>query len=150
MITATAEQETTKMRKTRTAGDSIMPEAWLPILQTKVRPPTCVVMGSPRQVVEVVQRAAMEQPIVYQMDLHQAERIREILNERQLSANVQTLPDPWDVPGSFESVIFPVEPRGERMLKLDVIEQAYHLLKPQGTLIVLSRLEKDDFFPAAL
>jgi 16S rRNA G1207 methylase RsmC len=72
------------------------------------------------------------------------------LAERHLSATVATHPDLWDMPADFQTAIFPVEPRGERMLKLDMVEQAYHILKPQGTLAVLSRQDNDTFFPAAL
>jgi len=32
------------------------------------------------------------------------------------------------------------------LLKLDMIEQAYHVLKPHGTLVVLSPYDKEDFF----
>jgi 16S rRNA (guanine1207-N2)-methyltransferase len=39
---------------------------------------------------------------------------------------------------------------GERSLKLDMIEQAYHVLEPHGHLMVLSPYEKDQFFPVAL
>jgi 16S rRNA G1207 methylase RsmC len=68
-----------------------------------------------------------------------------------------SLPDPHPQPLSqgergagFQTLIYPVPLGGERALKLDMVEQAFHVLKPQGTLIVLSPYDKDDLFPAAL
>jgi 16S rRNA G1207 methylase RsmC len=137
--------------KTRQQADQPgLLEAWLPVLRAKIRPPVCVVLGSPRQVDDLVQTVPLEQPVLYQMDQFQAERTAQLLEDHKLSATLATLPDLWDCPGEFQTVIFPAEPRGERMLKLDMIEQAFHILKPQGTAIVLSRQENDQFFPAAL
>jgi 16S rRNA (guanine1207-N2)-methyltransferase len=39
---------------------------------------------------------------------------------------------------------------GERSLKIDMIEQAYHVLRPRGTFLVLSPYEKEHFFAGAL
>jgi len=50
----------------------------------------------------------------------------------------------------FQTLIYPVPYGGERSLKQDMIEQAFHVLKPGGTFIVLSPYEKDDFFQNAL
>jgi 16S rRNA (guanine1207-N2)-methyltransferase len=138
------------MKRTQRKDDSAMHAAWLPVLQVKMRPPVCVVLGSPRQVVELIEAVPLEMPVLYQMDHYQTERISQLLQERNLSAKVETAPDLWDLPGVFQTAIFIAEPRGERMLKLDMVEQAYHVLKPQGALIVLSRQDSDQFFPAAL
>jgi 16S rRNA G1207 methylase RsmC len=138
------------MKKLNTLQDPALPADWLPVLHAKVRSPVCVALGSPRQVIELLQAVPMEQPTLYQLDLHQADRIRQLLDDRKLTATVTTAPDLWDCGADFQSVILLAEPRGERMLKLDTIEQAYHILKPQGTAIVLSRQENDQFFPGAL
>jgi len=138
------------MKKRPLIDESAFPPTWLPALQAKVRPPVCVVLGSPGRVVELIQAIPLEQPVLFQMDRYQVERIRQLLEERQLHATVETGADLWDLAGDFQTAIFLVEPRGERMLKLDMIEQAYHVLKPQGTLTVLSPREDDQFFPAAL
>jgi 16S rRNA (guanine1207-N2)-methyltransferase len=58
--------------------------------------------------------------------------------------------DLWDVPGRYQTLLYPVPEKGERSLKLDMIEQAYHTLQSNGTLIVLSPYEKDDLFRTAL
>ena len=39
---------------------------------------------------------------------------------------------------------------GERELKIDMIEQAFHILRPHGTLLVWSPYETDPFFPNLL
>jgi 16S rRNA (guanine1207-N2)-methyltransferase len=129
---------------------AVVPEAWLPVLQARVHPPVAIALGSPRQVAELIQTLGLDGAVAYQMDLYQAERLRELLAERQLSARVETAADLWDVPGPFQTVLYPVEPKGERMLKLDVLEQVYHVMRPHGTLVVLSRHENEQFFPPAL
>jgi 16S rRNA (guanine1207-N2)-methyltransferase len=124
--------------------------AWQPALQTRVRPPVAIALGSPRQVTQLVQALRIPDCVAYQMDLWQAERLEAELADHGVKATITASADLWDLPGEFQTVLYPVEPRGERMLKLDMIEQAFHILKPHGTLMVLSRQEKDQFFPAAL
>ncbi len=118
----------------------------------QLRGPLGVVLGSPRPVAELLESLPpWEGEIVcYQMDLFQAERLREVLAERGVKARVATAPDLWDLPGGFATLLYPVAEGGERLLKLDMLEQAYHVLRPQGQLVVLSPYEKDQFFPAAL
>jgi 16S rRNA (guanine1207-N2)-methyltransferase len=84
------------------------------------------------------------------MDLYQAERLREQLAERNLPAAVVTLPDLWDLPADFQSAIYLPPHRGERELKIDMVEQAYHILRPHGNFIVWSPHETEPFFPALL
>ena len=116
----------------------------------KVRPPIAIVLGSPNEVADVYVELGNIDTTCYQMDLYQAERLQEALTERNLQAKVITAPDLWDLPGPFQTVIYPVPEGGERGLKIDMIEQAYHILAPAGHLIVLSPHEKDQFFPLAL
>ena len=61
-----------------------------------------------------------------------------------------TAPDLWDLPETFGSLLYPVAEGGERILKLDMLEQAYHVLQSHGQLVVLSPYEKDQYFPGAL
>jgi 16S rRNA G1207 methylase RsmC len=138
------------MKKTRPPDDADLLEAWLPTLQARVRPPIAVALGSPRQVADLIQGLGLQDSVAYQMDLWQAERLEAELAQRGLRARVAPAADLWDLSGSFQTVLYPVEPRGERILKLDMIEQAFHLLNPRGTLVVMSRHEKEQFFPAAL
>jgi 16S rRNA (guanine1207-N2)-methyltransferase len=132
------------------SDDAALPASWLPVLHAKVRPPVCVALGSPRRVADLVEQLGLGGAVLFQMDLHQAERLGQLLADRGLSATVATLADLWDLTGDFQTVLFPVEPQGERMLKVDVLEQAYHVLKPHGTLMVLSPTARDQFFPPAL
>jgi 16S rRNA G1207 methylase RsmC len=138
------------MKKRRLPDDADLLAAWRPVLEARLRPPVAIVLGSPRQVANLVQTLALPDCVAYQMDLWQAERVQAQLAELGTTATVTTLADLWDLPGPFQTILYPVEPRGERILKLDMIEQAFHLLKPHGTLMVMSRLEKEQFFPAAL
>jgi 16S rRNA (guanine1207-N2)-methyltransferase len=117
---------------------------------TKLRPPFGVILGSPAGVAELVQTLPEGELTCYQMDLYQADRLRDQVKQLTRPTVVETRPDLWDLPADFQTLLYPVPQGGERALKIDMIEQAFHVLKPQGTLIVLSPYDKDDFFPAAL
>src|SRR5262249_10558005 len=86
----------------------------------------------------------------YQMDLYQAERLRQELADRTVAASVVTAPDLWDLPEPLQTLVYPVPQGGERILKLDMLEQAFHTLRPHGRLIVLSPYEKDELIAASL
>ena len=116
----------------------------------KLRPPFGLVLGSPGEVAELAHRLPDGDTVCYQMDLFQATRLKEALRLRGKDAKVEARADLWDLPADFQTLIYTVPYGGERTLKLDMIEQAFHVLKPQGTLIVLSPYDKDDFFPKAL
>lgn len=116
---------------------------------SKLRPPFGVVLGSPGEVTELVHALPQGDTACYQMDLFQSARLSEALRLRNRKENVDTRADLWDMP-PVQTLIYPVPHGGERELKLDMIEQAYHALRPHGTLIVLSPYDSDDFFPSAL
>jgi 23S rRNA (guanine1835-N2)-methyltransferase len=86
----------------------------------------------------------------FQMDLHQAERLRGELSAAGLSANVVTAPDLWDLPADFQTTVYLAPRGGERELKIDVAEQAVHVLLQRGAFIVWSPYEGDLFFPNLL
>jgi 16S rRNA (guanine1207-N2)-methyltransferase len=65
-------------------------------------------------------------------------------------ARVVTSPDLWDLPAEFQTVIYPAPKGGERGLKVDMVEQTFHILKPHGALLVPSVYENDELFPAQL
>jgi 16S rRNA (guanine1207-N2)-methyltransferase len=88
--------------------------------------------------------------VCYQMDLHPAERLRHELEERNLPARVATAADLWDLPADFQTVLYPVPQGGERALKIDMIEQSFHVLRPHGCFVVWSPYEADQFFPGQL
>lgn len=124
--------------------------SFVPLLdeaRSRIRPPVVIVLGSPYAVAELV--AALELPdlVCYQMDLYQAARLREALDTLGISASVETLPDLWDLDPRFLTALYPVAKHGERELKLDMIEQAYHVLQPGGMLICLSEFAKEQLCP---
>jgi 23S rRNA (guanine1835-N2)-methyltransferase len=122
----------------------------LAAVRHRLRPPVLVALGSPRRAADLVAALDLPDTTCYQMDLFQSGRLRDELAESGLEAAVATAPDLWDVPGPFGTVLFPAPARGERELKRDVVEQAYHVLRPGGLLVVLSDVPRDQFFPALL
>jgi 16S rRNA (guanine1207-N2)-methyltransferase len=82
--------------------------------------------------------------------LYQADRLREELSSGGRSATVVAAPDLWDIGNDFQTALYPAPLRGERSLKLDMVEQAFHILRLHGKLLVFSPYERDDFFPGVL
>jgi precorrin-6B methylase 2 len=119
-------------------------------IQSKVRPPLVVVLGSPAEVMNLVSSCEVPGARCYQMDLFQAERLRALLDEAQLNAEVITAPDLWDLSADFQTAIYLPARGGERDLKIDMIEQAFHVLKPRGQFVIWSPHETDRFFPLQL
>src|SRR4051794_14540664 len=117
---------------------------------TQLKPPFLIVLGSPREVVDLAAQLPSSDITCFQMDLFQAERTKRELAELGIQAEVAASADLWDLPKKFQTAIFPVPFGGERHLKLDMVEQAYHVLATQGTFIVLSPYERDDFFAGAI
>ena len=118
----------------------------------KLRPPFGFVLGSPGEVADLIQVLPEGDTTCYQMDGFQSARLADILATRSRSATIETRPDLWDLatPPGLQTLIYPVPYGGERALKLDMVEQAFHVLAPHGTFIVLSPYDKDDLFPPAL
>lgn len=112
----------------------------------KVRPPVCIALGPPWPAANLALALAGAEVVCYQMDLHQAARVRDCLAEVGATAEVVVKPDLWDLEPRFETVIFPASAQADRELKLDIIEQAYHVLKPGGLLLSLSEYERDNQF----
>jgi hypothetical protein len=120
------------------------------VVVDKARPPLAVVLGSPAEVVNLLAACDGAETTCYQMDLYQAERLREELAAHDLPATVATLPDLWDLPADFQTAVYLPPRGGERDLKIDMVEQAFHVLRPRGTLVVWSSYEADPFFPGRL
>ncbi|MCI0464758.1 MAG: class I SAM-dependent methyltransferase [Gemmataceae bacterium] len=126
-------------------------------MQGKLQLPLGVVLGSPREAADLVETlvnedlASEDSPVIcYQMDLYQAERLSEELAERDVHARVESASDLWDLTTSFGTLLYPVPEGGERALKLDMLEQAYHTLRPHGRLVTLSPYSKDQFLPSGI
>jgi 16S rRNA (guanine1207-N2)-methyltransferase len=113
----------------------------------RVLPPVAIVLGSPHQAATVAAQLALAETVCYQMDLYQAGRLQEELSRQSCPARVVTSADLWDLPADYQTVLYLAPLGGERSLKIDMVEQAYHVLRPNGSLIVLSPYPQDDFFP---
>jgi 16S rRNA G1207 methylase RsmC len=124
--------------------------ASLELLHGKVRGRTAIVLGSPREAAEIVAAVGAGPCTCYQMDLYQADRLRDELAEQGLSTNLVVAADLWDLPADFETVVYPTPRAGERGLKIDMVEQAFHILRPGGALFLLSPYSRDQLFPALL
>jgi 16S rRNA (guanine1207-N2)-methyltransferase len=122
----------------------------LSLLGERLRPPFGVVLGAPGEAARLAVALASDEIVAYQMDLHPAERLREALAEMGSRARVETAADLWDLPADFQTLLYPAPKGGERELKIDMVEQAYHVLRPRGIFAVLSPYRKDAFFPPLL
>ncbi len=120
-------------------------------LDSKLKPPFGIVLGSPVEVAEIAAALPHGEITCYQMDLYQAARLEAELRERGVGGvDVRATADLWDLLPDFQTLLYPVAYAGERALKLDMVEQAFHVLKPGGTFIVLSPYDNDQFFPQTL
>ena len=124
--------------------------ALLRSVASRLQPPFGIILGSPREAAEVAAALPPGEATCWQLDLFQAERLKEELSNRKRHAEIVTLPDLWDLPRPARTLLFPVSLGGERSLKIDMIEQAYHALTPEGHLIVLSPYENDNVLPQSL
>ncbi|MCE9566660.1 MAG: methyltransferase [Planctomycetes bacterium] len=114
----------------------------------RVKPPVCVALGPPWPVANLVKTLNLPESDVtcVQFDQHQTTRVRECLAEVGAAAEVVGVPDLWDLPAKFNTVIFPASAYADRELKLDIVEQGYHILAPGGLFLTLSEYEKDNQF----
>jgi 16S rRNA (guanine1207-N2)-methyltransferase len=112
----------------------------------RVRPPVCVALGPPWPTANLVKAFGGLESTCVQFDLYQADRVRECLAEVEASAEIVTKPDLWDLEPRFNTVIFPASSQADRELKIDIIEQSYHILQPGGVLLSLSEYERDNQF----
>src|SRR5690349_20024702 len=93
-------------------------------LLSRLRSPALVALGSPAEAAHLVAAApAGLRPACWQMDLFQADRLREALAERAAEAEVVTTADLWDVAapdgtGGYQTVVFLPARGGERELKI--------------------------------
>ncbi len=114
----------------------------------RVRPPVCIALGPPWSVANLVQALQLPPSEVtcVQFDLHQSDRVRQCLAEVGTSADVVTVADLWDLPPRFNTILFPAAAQSDRELKIDVVDQGYHILAPEGVFLTLSEYEKDSYF----
>jgi len=106
-----------------------------------------VILGSVGEAAHLVRTLALPGTTCFQLDLYPAERLSEELGD---SASVVTRPDLWDLPAEFASAIYLPQKGGERELKIDMVEQAWHVLRPGAPLLIWSPYDTDPFFPNLL
>ena len=116
-------------------------------VRTRVESPCAVILGSPRLATDIVADLPLVDITCFQLDLYQAHKLTTDIADGGLTAEVVCLPDLWDLPAKFKTVVVPVPKHGERELKLDMMEQAYHILQPGGQFLSLSEYPKDTFLP---
>ncbi len=137
---------TRRKRADRPLSQQPVPE----VLAAKVRPPLAVVLGSPAEVVNLLKGLPAMPATCYQMDLYQADRLRQALAAAGLAADVVAAPDLWDLPAGFGSAVYMPARGGERELKIDMVEQGFHVLRDRGAFCVWSSYANDPFFTALL
>jgi len=120
------------------------------VIQQKIHYPLLVVLGSPGEIAQLLAGFVGGAVACYQMDLYQAERLRERLATTGSTAQVSVAEDLWDLSTQYRTVLYPASRGGERALKIDIVEQAFHQLLPGGALIVLSPFRKDSLFSGLL
>lgn len=114
-----------------------------PVVADRVRPPVCVALGSPWPVTQLVGALGGVDTVCFQMDLFPADRLREKLAAEGHAAEIVVGADLWDLPPRFNTVLFPAAAHSDRELKLDVVEQGFHVLRHGGLFVALSEYEKD-------
>ncbi|MSU79524.1 MAG: methyltransferase domain-containing protein [Gemmataceae bacterium] len=122
----------------------------VPTIESRLRPPFGIALGSPGDAAELAHCLPEGETTCWQLDQFQADRLSEALRLRGRDAKIAVTPDLWDLDGAFQTLLYPVAFGGERALKLDVIEQAFHALKPQGSLVLFTPYDHDHFFAPAL
>ena len=116
---------------------------------TRIKPPVAVILGSPRLLADLIPLLPGDSNTCFQLDLHQADKVRDALAPLGKNVEVVASADLWDLEARFQTVLFPIAIHGERELKLDLIEQAYQILLPGGTFLSLSEYRKDQLLPKA-
>src|ERR1700709_1065137 len=113
-----------------------------PTVASKVAPPGDIVLGSPWPVTQLVGALGGVETTCFQMDLYQAARLREKLAQESVTAEVITSADLWDLSAKFRTAIFLATAFSDYELKLDMVEQGFHILEPGGRFITFSEYKR--------
>ncbi len=120
-----------------------------PLVERHVAPPVLIALGPVWPVTQLVAALKGVETTCFQFDVYQAARLREKLTQENLTAEVVTAADLWDLPPRFQTVLFPATAHSDRELKLDIVEQGYHVVAPGGRFVTLSEYERDTTFAPA-
>ncbi len=116
----------------------------------KVRSPIAIVLGSPKEAAFLASLCPQGKITCFQLDLHQSDRLSSELISLGIQADVEVRADLWDIAAHYQTVIMPIARHGERELKLDLLEQAFHILVDKGMIIALSEYRRDQLLPKAI
>ncbi len=119
-------------------------------LLQRIKPPFAIILGSPSDVVNLLQSSPHKEAVCYQMDLFQAARLEHMLQEANLPATVRVEPDLWNIGNDFASAVYLPARSGERELKIDMVEQGFHILKDSGLFLIWSAQPNESLFPPVL
>ena len=114
----------------------------LPAVGDRIAPPVLIVLGPPWPVTQLA-KAVGGDVTCLQFDVFAAGRLRDKLKQEEVAAEVLVAADVWDAPKRFRTVLYPAAARSDKELKLDVIEQSFHVLEDGGRFITLSEYERD-------
>jgi 16S rRNA (guanine1207-N2)-methyltransferase len=114
-----------------------------PVVADRVKPPVLVALGNPWPVTQLVAALGGVETVCFQMDVYTADRLREKLAQESVAAEVVVGADLWDLPARFRTVLFPAAAHADRELKMDIVEQGFHVLEEGGLFVSLSEYEKD-------
>ena len=114
-----------------------------PAVADRIVPPVLIVLGPPWPVTQLAQALGPVDITCLQFDVFAAGRLRVKLAQENVTAEVVVAADVWDAPRKYRTVLYPAAARSDKELKLDVIEQSFHVLEDGGRFIALSEYEKD-------
>ena len=80
------------------------PTDLLPTVRDRIESPVCIPLGPPRLVARLVEAIDCSETVCWQLDLHQAAKLREELATLNVSAEVTATQDLWDIEQRFKTV----------------------------------------------
>src|SRR5437660_341825 len=106
------------MAKRATKKPPSLLEQVFKIVGDKLRGPLAIVMGSPSEVIPLINDLPRMPVTCYEMDLYPAARLRHELSAIGLEADVVSAADLWDLPSPFQTIVYPAPKGGARELKI--------------------------------
>ena len=120
------------------------------MLKASIRGPLVILMGSPAEIGNLLEQLKLPDALCLQLDLHQARAVQAELAERGITARVEVVKDFWDIQHGQATVLVMAQMRGERELKIDMIDQAFHSLSTGGRILVWCPTIDDSLHPELL
>lgn len=114
-----------------------------PAVADRVAPPVLIALGPPWPATQLAKAVGHPDVTCLQFDAFAAGRLREKLAQEAVPVEVVVAADVWDASKKYRTVLFPAAAHSDKELKLDVIEQSFHVLEDGGRFIALSEYERD-------